>query len=241
MGGRISERHATYISLWTFALAFGWIEGCVVVYLRDLYLHDAAAQGSGIGLQVTTVALPLRTVRLELVREACTIFVLAAVAWMSSRRMSGRWGAFLIGFGIWDLMYYVTLWLVLGWPENLSAWDILFLIPVPWVAPVWAPVVVALVFVAAGSWLFYTEDRARTWRLLDATIILVACAIIVGSFLVESGAAVEHRVPRSYPAWLFWIGVAVGVGWFARTERVSRQIGLRRGVVGHTHAPRAPM
>lgn len=219
MDVRVSERHATYISLWIFALAFGWIEGCVVVYLRDLYLHDAATLGSSIGLQVTAVALPLRTVRLEFVREFCTMLVLASVGWMSSRRMAGRWGAFLIGFGVWDLMYYATLWLVLRWPERLSAWDILFLIPVPWVAPVWAPVVVASLFVAIGSRLFYTEDRARPWQSTDAAIVVVACAIIVGSFLVESGAAVEHRVPVRFPAWLFWTGVALGVGWFARVER----------------------
>src|SRR5215213_9161544 len=116
-------RRITYVSLWLFALAFGWIEGCVVVYLRDLYLRDAATQGPGIGMQITAVALPIRTVKLELVREACTLVVLAAVGVMASRRLAGRWGAFLVGFGVWDLMYYVTLWLVIGWPDSLTTWD----------------------------------------------------------------------------------------------------------------------
>jgi hypothetical protein len=220
MDARLRERHATYLSLCVFALAFGWIEGCVVVYLRDLYLRDAAIDGPGIGLQITAVALPIRTVRLELVREACTMFVLAAVGWMSSRRMAGRWGAFLVSFGVWDLMYYVTLWLVIAWPESLRTWDILFLIPVPWVAPVWAPVVIALLFVAIGSWLFYTEERLRTWRWPDALVIVSACGIVIGSFLAESGAAVEHRIPEYYPAWLYWAGVGLGVGWVARVESV---------------------
>ena len=236
---RLRERHATYVSLWLFALAFGWIEACVVVYLRDLYLRDAALNGPGIGLQVTAVALPIRTVELEVVREACTLLVLAAVGWMSSRRMAGRWGAFLTGFGIWDLMYYAGLWLAIAWPESLHEWDILFLIPVPWVAPVWAPVVIASIFVAIGTWFIYTEHRPRAWRWTDALVVGAACAIVVGSFLVvgaavehripdhfpvatQSGAAVEHRVPRerapgcaartrSYTG-----GVGLGVGWVVR-------------------------
>jgi len=227
MDDRNRERHATFVSLLIFALAFGWIEGCVVVYLRDLYLRDAALEGPGIGLLVTAVALPLRTVRLELVREACTLLVLVAVGWMSSRRMAGRWGAFLVGFGVWDLMYYLTLWIVLSWPDSLWTWDILFLIPVPWVAPVWAPVVIASLFVVVGSWLFYTEQDRRAWRWTDAFAVVIACAIIVASFLVESAAAVEHRVPSTFPAWLFWIGVGLGLGWVAWVEgvRLRRSIG----------------
>jgi hypothetical protein len=215
------ERHGTYITLWIFALAFGWIEGCVVVHLRDLYLPDAAAN-PGIGVQITAVALPLRVVRLEVIREACTMLVLGAVGWMASRRMAGRWGAFLVAFGLWDVMYYVTLWLVIGWPDSLNTWDILFLIPVPWVAPVWAPSIVAVLFVAVGTWLLYTDERSRDWRWTDALVVSAGCAIIVGSFLVESGAAVEHRVPGHYPAWMYWLGITVAMGWVAWVEGVRR-------------------
>jgi hypothetical protein len=215
----LSQRHGVYLSLWIFAIAFGWIEGTVVVYLRDLYLRDAAANGPGIGMQITEVALPLRTVKIEIVREACTMFVLASVGWMCTRRMAGRWGAFLIAFGIWDLMYYATLWAIISWPDSLWTWDILFLIPVPWVAPVWAPAVIATLFVVIGTWLFYTEDRPRAWSLTDAAIVLAGCVVIVGSFLVESDAAVEHRIPSGYPAWLLWAGVAISAGWFVRHER----------------------
>jgi hypothetical protein len=222
----VSSRRATYVSLLIFAIAFGWIEGCVVVYLREVYLKEAATGASGLQLPITAVALPLWTVRVELVRETCTMVVLASVGWLASRRTAGRWGAFLIGFGVWDLMYYVTLWLLLGWPESLATWDILFLIPVPWVAPVWAPVVVASTFVATGSWLLLTDERTRSWRAGDLAGIAAGAAIIVGSFLVESRAAVEHYVPERYAWWIYWPGFLLAVGAFVHAERSARRTGV---------------
>lgn len=211
------DRIASYVALWVFALAFGWIEANIVVHLRELYLRDAA--GVNAGLEVTQVVLPDNVVWIEIVREACTMFVLAAVGWLCSPRLAGRIGGFLVAFGIWDLMYYVGLWLIIAWPASLATWDILFLIPVPWVAPVWTPAVVALVFVAAGSWLFLTDTNPRDWRWADAAVIVAACAIIVGSFVVESGAVAERRVPERFAWWLYWPGVALGVSWFVRAER----------------------
>jgi hypothetical protein len=153
------------------------------------------------------------------VREACTLLMLASVGWLAATTLAGRAGAFLVAFGVWDLVYYLTLWIVLSWPESLSTWDILFLIPVPWVAPVWAPMLVASAFVGVGSRLFFAEHRRRAWRWVDVAGEVVAAALILGSFLVESSAAVEHRVPARYPVWLLWLGMALGIGCFLRVER----------------------
>ena len=76
------KRSAGYARLWIFALAFGWIEASVVVYLREIYLRDASLRSFD-GVQVTLVALPDHLLRLEVVREACTIFLLGAVAWLA--------------------------------------------------------------------------------------------------------------------------------------------------------------
>ena len=77
-------------------------------------------------------------------REACTLVLLAAVAWLAGHRAADRIGAFFVSFGIWDLTYYAVLRLLSGWPDSIRTLDILFLIPLPWVAPVWAPVTVTL-------------------------------------------------------------------------------------------------
>ena len=99
------ERRSAYASLWVLALAFGWIEASVVVYLREIYVREVSLQGSTsfTGLQVSLVSLPSHLVAVEMAREACTILLLGAVAWLAGRRPADRAGAFLLSFGIWDL------------------------------------------------------------------------------------------------------------------------------------------
>jgi hypothetical protein len=216
-------RMPSYVSLWLLALAFGWVEASLVLYLREIYLVQSsqAAMTSQAGLQVTLVSIPSRYVRLEIVREAWTLVLLAAAGWLAGRRLADRLGAFLLLFGIWDLTYYAVLWLVSGWPESLRAWDILFLIPLPWVAPVWAPATVAAIFIAAGSYLFWTPDRPREYGHADIAILSSAACAVVAAFLVEWRAAAEQRIPEAFPTWLFWAGVSLGTTWFIRRESAA--------------------
>jgi hypothetical protein len=215
------ERRAAYASLWILALAFGWIEASVVVYLREIYVREVSLHGPNdwAGLQITLVSLPGHLVVVEMAREACTLFLLGAVAWLAGRRPADRAGAFLLSFGIWDLTYYAALKLVVGWPDSLSAWDILFLIPLPWVAPMWAPVTIATIFVAAGSYLFWTSERERRYRWPDIGVLVASVLLTIAAFLVESRAAIDHRAPEQFPVWLFGAGVVLGTVWFIRVER----------------------
>jgi hypothetical protein len=215
------ERRSAYASLWGLALAFGWIEASVVVYLRELYAREVSLHGTTYfaGFSVSLVSLPSHLVAVEMAREVCTILLLGAVAWLAGRRPADRAGAFLLSFGIWDLTYYAVLNLILGWPDSLSTWDILFLIPLPWVAPVWAPATVATLFVVTGSYLFWTPDRQRLYRWPDITVLAASVLLTIAAFLVESRAAIDHRVPERFPVWLFWAGVVLGAAWFVRVER----------------------
>lgn len=215
-------RRYTYTSLWILALAYGFLEAAVVVYLREIYAREvsmARDAASFAALQVTLVSLPNRLVTLEMAREVCTILILGAVAWLAGRRIADRIGAFLLAFGVWDLTYYGTLQLVLRWPDSLNAWDILFLIPLPWVAPVWAPVIVAFLFVVAGSYLFWTADRDRQYGWLDVVVLAASVLLTLAAFLGESAAVIDHRMPEQFPVGLFWTGVGLGLGWFVHAER----------------------
>lgn len=211
----IGERRASYLGLWIFGLAFGWIEAAAVVYLREIYLREVDV---GAGLQFPLVSLPGHLTSVEVVREACTLLVLGAVAWLAGRRWAARMGAFLLMFGIWDLAYYVVLRLVLGWPDSLTTWDILFLIPLPWVAPVWAPATVAGIFAVAGTYLFWTEERHRQYRGKDIAILLASALVVIAAFLAEWRVVVDREVPQGFPLWLFWAGVILGTSWFVRVE-----------------------
>ena len=213
-----------YAALWILAVSFGWIEGSVVVYLREIYAREIALHGTAgvvLNVPVTLASLPAPLVAIEIAREASTLVLLAAVAWLAGRRVADRAGAFLLEFGIWDLTYYATLRMVLGWPDRLTTWDVLFLIPSPWVAPVWAPATVAILFVAAGTFLFWTSERDRRYRWTDGAVLIASALVTVAAFLFGSNAAIDHRFPESFPIWLFWTGVFLGVGWFVGVERAA--------------------
>jgi hypothetical protein len=57
--------------------------------------------------------------------------------------------AFLWLFAWWDLSYYAGLWATVRWPASLTDLDVLFLIPVPWVAQIWFPLLVSLLTLLA--------------------------------------------------------------------------------------------
>ena len=106
-------------------------------------------------------------------------------------------------------------------------WDLRFLIPLPWVAPVWAPATVAAIFVAAGSYLFWTSTRVRRYTPGDVAIILGSAAAIVGACLVEWRVVFSREVPQHFPLWLYLGRRRRRYLWFVHAER--------RGV-SHGHA-----
>lgn len=136
-----------------FAMAFGFLEAVVVVYLRAASgllpgyqgtLADVAKMAGEFYVQADAVKqLPQSLVTLEVLREAATMVMLATVALLSSAKAKGRWATFLWMFAIWDTVYYAGLWATVRWPGSLHDTDVLFLIPVPWIAPVWFPVLVS--------------------------------------------------------------------------------------------------
>ena len=141
-----------------FAIAMGWLEGVVVVYIRGLVgLAHSAATPPPAEVMARLTALPW-LVRTEQTREVATIVMLLAAAWLATRSAPGRAGAFLIAFGIWDIAYYAALYVLLGWPSSLTARDVLFLIPPHpwWYQPVWVPLAISCGMVGAGAWLMRT-------------------------------------------------------------------------------------
>jgi len=120
-----------------FAAAFGFVEAAAVVYLR-------AATGLLSAPQAKVVAaFPETLYRIECFREAATMIMLGAVALLAGRSAREKAVAFLWTFAFWDFSYYVWLRLTIGWPSSLIDSDVLFLIPVPWVAQVWFPILVS--------------------------------------------------------------------------------------------------
>ena len=209
-----------YFWLWVLGAAVGWFEASVVVYLRELYFPQ--------GFRFPVVLAPPRIAMVELARELASIVLLAAAARLAGQHFLRRFGAFMLLFGVWDLVYYASLKLVLDWPASLRDWDVLFLIPVPWLGPVWAPCLISLLLVATGSYLYFTATRDRAYRLLDWTVEVVAGLLVVLSFTWNWRVILEHRVPEEFPAAVFWAGVLLGTGWFLSVEPRARRQRRRR-------------
>ena len=155
----LALRRNTLLTTAAFGSAFGFVEASVVVYLRAAsgllpgYLGtltevrrlstDAYQQSRALP------QLPQSLLTVELLREAATMIMLVTVALLSATSRRERCAAFLWTFAAWDICYYAALCATVGWPPSLSAPDVLFLIPVPWLAPVWFPLLVSTLAIAA--------------------------------------------------------------------------------------------
>lgn len=135
----MSSKHKQLLWLTFFSIAMGLLEAAVVIYLRYLYYPD--------GFRFPLTLMAENVVITELLREVATLIMLVGVAVLAGRTAHQRFAFFLIAFGVWDIFYYVFLKLLLGWPESLLTWDILFLLPVPWVGPVLTPCLVSLTMI----------------------------------------------------------------------------------------------
>ena len=141
-----------------FAVAMAYVEAMVVVYLRRLFpLTDWSHLSSYKDLCAFVTRSGIRWS--EQTREFATMVMLVSIAFFFGKNMRERVAGFLIAFGIWDIFYYLFLYLWLRWPENLLTWDILFLIPCPWVSPIIVPVCISLVIISGGLYMFSQPNK----------------------------------------------------------------------------------
>lgn len=126
-----------------FALAMAYLEAAVVYYLRTMVDRLEPYQPNPLP-DIPALAIP------EVAREFATMVMLITVGFLAGRTWRGRIGFTLLTFGIWDIAYYLFLIPLTHWPKSIFDWDILFLIPLPWWGPVWAPTSIALLLIAFG-------------------------------------------------------------------------------------------
>ena len=214
------------------AVSLAYIEACVVVYLREVIaplrkVYFPTAVDELLPLLSTQQLAEAgdqypRLLVVEVSREMTPIFVLLAMAWGLRRRKGDVVGFFVLGFGVWDIFYYVFLKLLLDWPASLATWDVLFLIPTAWVAPVWAPLAVAATLVLTGLAILYRTGGAPARKQPLPAWLMVAAGIglILTSFFLRTAEAF-HKVPQFDWAW-FLAGWVIGVGglvWLLRPGR----------------------
>lgn len=210
-------------ALFLFGVSFGYVEAAVVVYLRAIYdpirasLHPDRKPGDLFPL-ITPKQLadagPENSRRLvvEIGREAATMVMLASVALAIASDLHQWIAAFVIAFGVWDISFYAFLRLMIHWPQSLGTWDILFLIPLPWVAPVWAPMLVAATMVVCGVIALRAGGIRGGFRHWAG--VLAGAGVIILAFVWDFRNTTNGGVPNAFNWPLFLLGEAIGLSAF---------------------------
>lgn len=209
-----------------YAVAMAMLEAAVVIDLRALHYPD--------GSLFPLVPMDRTLARVELFRELATMVMLLVPGAFVASTALDRFAWFCMVFGIWDLFYYVFLCCFIGWPGSLLEWDLLFLIPVPWVGPVIAPCIVSLGLIAFGMFLLRARERdpsaspgPRQWSMLSTGAALILLSFVIGPLMhvLDAGGSVKvwsldlaggdssHAFatyqPERFPWALFGAGVAL--------------------------------
>ena len=220
-----------------------FVESSVVVYLRALFYPD------GFGFPLTSIGNHLAAT--EFFREIATMIMLLSIAIIAGKTKSQRLAYFIYSFAVWDIFYYLFLKIIINWPLTLIDWDLLFLIPFPWVAPVITPVICSLLMIFLALVLLRNEKKPRTamirkkeWALLivGSLVVIVSFTMDFVSFLhefyswsdvflfkwISQGSRLsELFIPVTFPWWVFLLGIGIistGIVFImVNSERKSEQ------------------
>jgi hypothetical protein len=189
-----------------YGAAMAYLEAAVVVYLQRALAIDP------------TMLFPVRDpgelggyAVIEAGREIATILMLGAVGWLAGASALERLAWMSVAFGVWDIGYYLGLQAFLGWPGSLATTDLLFLVPVPWVAPVWAPVAVS---VALSGFGLATARRLGSGgslrvRAVEVGALVGGGLVVIVSFTLDAGRILEGGLPGPYAWPVFALGMAM--------------------------------
>ena len=194
-----------------YAIAMAWVEAAVVYYLRSLIDRIEPYQANPL-----PIAAGFGTA--ELIREIATLIMLFTVGWLAGTSWRARFGYSVVAFGVWDIFYYVFLRVMTGWPKSLLDWDILFLIPLPWWGPVWAPTSIALLMILWGTFMTKVERSPASfgsqWKVL--ALGGVGAALALFTFMADAIStadqgteALRNMLPMRFNWPLFGVALAL--------------------------------
>jgi hypothetical protein len=181
-----------------FAIAMAYLESAVVVYLRAMYGIEDLIRDINLTIDAYTF--------IEIGREAATIVMLAFIALLAGSNWPKKIGYFFLSFGVWDIFYYIWLYIFIQWPKSLLEWDILFLIPLPWWGPVIAPVLISSLLISIGFLLINDFKFKVTW--IDWTAFGFSIILILFTFMEDSINAIfrgEGNFTEIRPTAFNWI------------------------------------
>jgi hypothetical protein len=232
MSNTFPKRTLLWVTL--FAIAMGFLETAVVVYMRALLYPK--------GFTFPLAPIPTALAVTEILREAATLIMLIGIGVLAGKNAISRFAWFLYAFAIWDIFYYVFLKMLLNWPESWMTWDILFLIPTTWVGPVVAPVIVSLTMILLALLIvrFDSVGYKAGLKAMEWMLLIVGSLVLIVSFTWDYSAFIlEHYrftdiwsvpsdemlkiaqlyIPRNFNWWIFWTSEFIlisGIGMYWR-------------------------
>jgi hypothetical protein len=197
------------------AIAFGYIEAAVVVYLRQIFHPD----GFSFPLTAYFLADGSRNLLLvEVGREAATLVLIISACLLVDHNSRQRFAYFITIFAVWDIFYYVWLKVILDWPASIMDWDVLFLIPTPWAGPVLAPMLVSLTMLVLAATILYRDCLGKpietsVWDWLGFSL---AGLLVVASFCVAGRYITQPDYTEHFSWAMFAAGLLAAVVVFAK-------------------------
>lgn len=172
---KLDSMRGKFVILGLFGLAFAYVEGVLVVYLRGLRGILPFAQSLNFTLDPIDYLTPESLSKMaalmfyekdwinmvEVTREAATIVMLLAVALLVAKDARTRLLAFLWAFSVWDFFYYISIFGLVRWPSSLLTYDVLFLIPFVWVSQVWFPLFISGATIGIISYFLFLNRESR--------------------------------------------------------------------------------
>ena len=161
--------------------------------------------------------------------------MLVTVGWLAGATWRARLGYSVVAFGVWDIFYYVFLRVMTGWPKSLLDWDILFLIPLPWWGPVWAPTSISLLMILWGTFMTKVEQSPASfgsqWKIL--ALGGVGAALALFTFMADAIRTVDQgtdALRNMLPVHFNWplFGVALALMALPVADVARQELRARR-------------
>jgi hypothetical protein len=208
-----------------FAVAMAYVESASVVYLQRAL---SISPDRVFPLRGPDVVGSLAAI--EVGRELATLVMLGSIGFLVGKGWVDRLAWTAVAFGVWDIAYYGWLWVFIGWPHSPGTWDVLFLIPVPWAGPVWAPAAVSLALIGFGLAAAHSSHLERAARVGRGRIAVALAGglLVVLSFTLDAPALMDGQTPGWYPWPVFVAGMALA-GWAAWTALRAGELDRREG------------
>lgn len=162
-----------------FAIAMALLETAVVIYLREIMYPE--------GFKFPLEPIPPGITLTEILREAATLVMLVTIGLLAGKSFSQRFAWFIYSFAIWDIFYYVFLWVLISWPESIMTWDVLFLIPATWTGPVITPLILTVIMIGFAMLILVFAERGLDTRIrpLEWTGLLIGVFVLVFAFIFD--------------------------------------------------------